>query len=816
MLASGVLVGCNHTPSHVDTLPAPTGTLDVLRFETAWSEDALELSQQQWRTVETIIDEGLQRWEGWVDRKWVPFVEDVWEHNDQKWLRDPVAVERLIRRGKTLRRTAARIDAETVARIGMVAGTSKRDAAQLFANQRRLEYAMALATGYGRSGGTPSMPESLLQSDGLSVEAASAMRRVFARTAVARATLLDVLVDLRFEADLAASGENDDARSARKKELRLKLAAAIDAIERANDAAVSEALGFAAADERADLEYEWLRRTSDPDAEFRELRDVAFDIALRLRSTSAARKRSVHAALEEWERADSRLLEGMKSARRARLGVRASGKSRGKFDKEINVLRVKRDKVFWKVFAELENRVDPSDFKQVQAFIRDVPNRSTSLRRLARLVGVADAEAIVASIPPTLFSTVLPSPPTRIIDGTALDLVLREPIPRDVIKGLFLRRGDATLLVVLRLHDDYVAMYAARFAARVEALKLARDRIASPKKSEATHRMVSESVWSFLALADNLRREFAELDASLFGDLKAIGGEQLMRDVLLARNRRTRETADLLLDADSGFLSIFLGPGRVEFATVIEDAGLNEADRFEADSILLDHTGVLLEVREHHRLRSLVAFVSTLSDFQRREINNEPNATQKEYASLVNSVMLPSVVETRRAHEAMSKAFGERLSADGVARMRLGWQLACFPELAFRFAPDLPRGVGEGLARLVAFGRLESRALEAGERAVLDALLEGWLDASTKLLDEAFELRRRTLLSDRQNLRESWPEMFRRYPRFRVLDVRRREQDARTARHVLSLLGRDALTLPWVGRAVQSDVDRTSWALVPR
>ena len=806
-----LVVGCGRPAAHIDALPRPTGSADVLRFELAWGEDGFQLNSSEWRAVEVVLDEGFTRWSQWVGRKWTPFVDEIWARDGQLWQENPEETARLVKRAAALRREAAAIDAITVARIGLIAGPARRDAAARFSNVRRLEYASALTTGYADRGQAPRMPESLLSLGGLGEEAKFSMRAAFARTAAARAKGLEALVDLRFEMDIAKAGSKGDDRKARIRDMQVRLAVAVGGLEKANDQAVSQALAALEPAERARVEYQWLRRSSDPDDSYREMGDVAFDLAGRLRSSPPGTRGKVMATRREWEALDVGILEQMKELRGQRLVARSEGKSTSRANKTLTRLRRKRSDLFWKTFQSLASVVRAEDLARVEAFIRDVPDPTSAVGRLLPLVGGANAEAIVASIPPERFGKIERTKPEGMIEETTLDLLLCEPIPLSTVRRLFRRTDDGTIQSVLSLHGQYVADYRAIYDRHRERLVREREAVADVTKDDGGVSEFVRSAFSFLANTDAVRREFGSLDERLFDDLAAIAGAVMSRDVFLAREARARAAADLMTDGYSDFVYMFLGPGRIEFAEVFLDAGLEGIDIIEAEGVLLDLSAILLEIRERHRGAAMAALVATFADIGRRNQDDAGPPSRQEMATLVDSKMAASRLATDVAHQQVLDTLAQRLSSKGHAQVRLAWMLACYPELAVRFAPDRHDLPGEGLARMLAYGRIDGRQLTQGEVAVLGAMLDEWMADAEEVLDEAFALRKATGLGG-VGAKGDWNDIFRKFPAFRVLDARRRERDARTARQVISILGRGALELGWVNRAVRPDFAQSSWA----
>ncbi|MCH2161621.1 MAG: hypothetical protein MK085_07070 [Phycisphaerales bacterium] len=184
---------------------------------------------------------------------------------------------------------------------------------------------------------------------------------------------------------------------------------------------------------------------------------------------------------------------------------------------------------------------------------------------------------------------------------------------------------------------------------------------------------------------------------------------------------------------------------------------------------------------------------------------------REEAALLVAGSMAENLVTAKAVQEAFLARLSERIGSEGTTRVRRAWMLACYPGLEFRFAPDLWTRPGEGMARLLASGRLDQRDLDPAELAVLDAMFVQWMTESDRLLEEAFLLREATQVGELVESPDDWRDMLRRYPEWVILDERRRELDARIARQVISLFGSSALKLPWIRLAIAPSMGTTTW-----
>jgi hypothetical protein len=794
-------------------VPRPTGTADVLRFDLAWGEDGLNLDQAQWRKVEEILDEGHEQWSRWVKTRWIPFSEEVWEREDQPWQEDPERVEEMVSRAASLRREAMNIDMTMIARIGMVAGAGVTDAAERFSAVRRLERASALAAGFSRKGSPPKLPEDLLSDRSLSELARAELRKTLAETARTRAKLLEEVVDRRFALDLAGAGDKeDDERKKRLKQARIEFTAAIVALEDANEAAIGKSHRALKQEEAERLRYDWLRASSDPDANNRAVGDAIFEMVARARTVSRTKAARVREVQREFERADAEILEEFKILRAARSAQWREGKRGEKQSREINKLRRKRGEIFWEQFEGMKEFIDPATLDRIGSLSKEIPDIDSTINRLVPLVGAADAEAIVMLIPEDIFGD--PKTPTssRLITSSVINVLLPDPMGAYVPRATLRSAPDHALALAMTLHDQYLLDYAAIYERTKPGLIAAREGLEDLSKDDRDIRAFATSAYRLISRADSTRREFIELDNRFFDDVQAIAGPEFQQDLDLARQRRRRQAADLAMDDGGVFGVVFLGPGSVELAEAINRSGIEPVDRIAAEEILLEFAEPMLESRQLHRTASLSAMVAFFVEAGERSSREEAMPDQRETLEFLLSRMVADFSGTDELHEAFLTRIQESLTEEGARRVRLAWLFQCHPELAYIFAPDNPDTPGEGIARLVAFGRFNERMLDPGEVAVFTALLEEWMQNAESLLERAFLLRRKTPISEVIEDKDDWRGVFRRFPAYTILDQERCESNARTARQVISILGPEATRIPWVRDAVSPGFGTSSWA----
>lgn len=809
-----LLSGCGRTPAHLDAVPRPTGTADVLRFELAWSEDGLRLDEAKWREVEEILDEGHAQWSRWVRTRWIPFVEEVWEREGQPWQEDPERVEEMASRAAALRQEAMNIDMTMVARIGMVAGPEVSDAAERFSAVRRLERASALAAGYSRKGSPPKLPEDLLSDRSLSESARMELRRALAETANSRAKLLEDVVDRRFAMDLAGAGdEEDDNRKKLLKQARLDFTNAIATLEEANDAAMMQIQSSLQDEkEREDFRYHWLRTMSDPDSNYRAVGDAIYEMVARSRSVNRRNAARVREVQQEFEQVDAEILEEFKSLRTARGNLQREGKTADSESRSINRLRRKRRDVFWDHYEGMKEFIDPVVLDRISTLAKKIPDFDSTINRLVPIVGGADAEAIAMMIPPKLFGDPVELQQDRLISENVLEVLLSDPmgsqVPRDALRAA----PDGVIDLVLTLHDQYLQDYAAIYERAKPGLIEARDGLNDAARRGMDLQGFATAAFRLITRTDVTRRECIELDKRFFVDAHAVSGLNFQQQLNLARDRRRREVEDLVLDDGGAFGAVFLGPGSVELAEAIDRSGIEMADRIAAEEILLQLSEQMIESRELHRTAALAAIVAFMVEAGERSIRNEGTPDQRETLEFLQSRMSAGLSGAEELHEEFLAKIQDSLTDEGAKRVRMAWLFQCHPELAFIFAPDKPDEPGEGIARLVAFGRFNDRLLDPGEIAVLSALLDEWMQNAELLLEKAFQLRRKTPISEVIEDAGDWRGVFRRFPEYTILEQERRELNARTARQVISLLGPEASRIPWVRDSVSPESGTSSWA----
>ena len=434
------MTGCNRTPAHLDAVPRPTGTAEVIRFEIAWGEDGLNLDEAQWRRVEALIEEGRVQWERWVRVRWIPFAREIWSHQNQDWQEDSERVADLLAQAEKLREEALAIDMTLVARIGMVAGPQRSAAAELFADMRRLERANALAAGYSRRGTPPNLPEGMLVAGRLPGEVGARLRDALAATARKRAILLEAIVEKRFAMDLAGAGDADDEE--RRKALREAQRAysiAISDLEEANDAVMDQALDSVSEEEKTALRYQWLRETSDPDEERRKVGEAIYEMIARSRTLDRSDKALVRESQEAFARVDLGILENFRKLRADRTVAGKAGRGDGAIRRKINALRRERGEAFWGSIGKLKTLVDPDTVDRVVALARDLPDINGTIERLVPMVGAADAEAIVMRIPASAFGEPEFPTPQRLIRENVLEMLLPDPMNASGLRDALLR-----------------------------------------------------------------------------------------------------------------------------------------------------------------------------------------------------------------------------------------------------------------------------------------------------------------------------------------------------------------------------------------
>ena len=816
MLACGAvgMAGCDRTSSHLDALPRPLGTADVLRFEVASAGDGLGLDEQAWRAVESAIDDGQQRWGRWVRNRWTPFVEDVWFRESQPWKDDPDQAKAFVERAKNLRREAAALDDELVANVLLL--TSNDDAAERFRAMRRLERAGQLLAGYSRSGRMPTLPEAGLARAGLTKEAGAKVQRALGRSIVDRAKLLEEVAALRFELDLLAMGEENEERRAVLADAVARFREAIAALDEANDLAVSSAAEGLELEDRGRIETQWLRSSADPDGDRRELADMAFEAVARSRRLRPADSQKVREAHAAWEIEDMKILEEFEDLRNQRSRALRDRAARKAVERQIRDLRQRRLTIYSNAFNAMGAFAPEELLGDVRDLVRDLPDAETLRMRLAAIAGRADGDAVFEMVPPEMIPEPEDDAPDRLIGSEPMANLVADPMPGSVVRRIFNRAARDLFDVAMELHDAYLASYMAMVEEAQPGIEQAEDAINESGRGGAevdpleAMRRFRIAVGRMVDLADSLRISLNELDEIFFQDLQAIVGAELESELVLEHQRRQREVLDVTIDDDGPFGVAVDSPPGLEMAEVIWMADLGGSGRQAAEEVLRDMHPQLHDVRIRHRAASITAIIEIFAAFGERSMMGE-SFDVREGAEVVERVMRNGIDEAQVVHEEFLDRLSQRLDPDDMTRVRRAWILASYPELEFRFAPGLRSRPAEGLGRLIDRGRIGDRALEPAEIVVLDAMLDEWMADSDALLEQAYTLRGRTLINDLVESPEQWRNILRRHPEWVILDERRRETDARLVRRVRSLLGEAVDEEPWIQRAIAPSVRVTTW-----
>ncbi|MCH2161622.1 MAG: hypothetical protein MK085_07075 [Phycisphaerales bacterium] len=600
-----VLAGCGRSSSHLDALPRPLGSADVLRFELAWGDQGLQLDQADWRGIESAIDDGQQRWRQWVRARWAPFIEDVWFRSSQPWKDDPDKVTSYSERARALRLEAARLDEETVARVLMFAGND--EALERFRAMRRMGRAGQLLNGYSSQRRVPEFPESSLARAGLSEEGWSRVRDGLAPTASVRAGLLEVVAARRFELDLIMTGEDSPERRAALTDGVARYREAMAALDKANTAAVNTAAQGLGLEDRARVDVRWLQSSADPDGDLRRLGDVAFEAVARGRRLRPAEARKVREMYAAWEASDLEILEQFADLQDRRWLTLRDRPARKALDSKIKALRNKRGKLFWEAFGELDGVAPTELVEEVGGLIRDLPDANALRSQLAGIAGRADADAIFDMVPQGL----LPEPDNddvdRLLDSEPMANLVADPISTALVRRLFRDAPGELFDVGMELHADYQQAYLALADEAQPRIDNFNDEIkeiggsGSEKDPKEAMRKFGVAVYRMVDLVDSLRLGLDELDDRFFMDLAASAGPDLRDDLVPEQQRRQRHVHDVDIDDEGPFAVAIHAPPRVELAEVVELAGLDFAQLESAEQTLREFHPQLLDVRIRHR-----------------------------------------------------------------------------------------------------------------------------------------------------------------------------------------------------------------------